>query len=156
MSDLIGFLLGLIASIPPAYDDYKDYLVNDLSWLLYPLFIAYIFFTYNTENFYLDVLVDFMLFVAISISFYLINRILGEEFGEADVILFFILIFYEPIINIGLGIPDYFIIIIVQNVIGILYVLYKYFLTKKIIKIPLVAMTPFSITTLFLLTILGI
>jgi len=152
MIDLIGLLLGFIASIPPAYDDYKDYLVSDLSWILYIPFIIYIVLKYWREFLSVYMVTDYILFIIISISFYSIDKILGKEFGEADIILFLLLIFYEPIINLGFGIPDYFIIIIVQNIYGALYGLYRKMRGLED-RIPLVAATPFTIATFILLTL---
>jgi len=39
---MIEYILGFIILIPPSIDDYKDYLVDDRSWLLSPLLLVYL------------------------------------------------------------------------------------------------------------------
>jgi len=75
------------------------------------------------------------------------------EFGEADLILYLVLILYEPIINLGLLIPDYLIMIILINLLGSSYAIYRR-IRGLDDKIPLVAFSLPALSIIYLIIIL--
>jgi len=75
------------------------------------------------------------------------------EFGEADLILYLVLILYEPIINLGLLIPDYLIMIILINLLGSFYAMYRR-IRGLDDRIPLVAFSLPSLLIIYLIIIL--
>jgi len=146
---MIEYIIGLLATIPSAYDDYIDYYVDDYNWIPYIPFILYNIFKYKDVFISATMFIDYFIYIVLLIS-YIIMRYKNILLGEADMILYFVLIFYEPIINLNLIIPDYIIIILTLNIIGLFYGLYKK-IRYNDDKIPLVFMTPFAIITLYLL-----
>jgi len=148
---VIEYIISILALIPAAYDDYKDFLVDDYSWL--PFIPAIPFMLYYSRGFKLNILlIDIVIYTIVFIPTYFILKKFGKEFGEADLILYFILIFYEPLINLGLLIPDYLFIILSVNIIGVVYGSVKKILTGDE-RIPLIAMSLPAIVILELITI---
>jgi len=151
---VIEYIISILALIPVAYDDYKDFLVDDYSWL--PFIPAIPFILYYSKELNLNLLfIDIIIYIIVFIPTYFILKKFGKEFGEADLILYFILIFYEPLINLGFPIPDYLFIILAVNIIGVIYGSVKKFLTGDE-RIPLIAMSLPAIVILELITILKV
>lgn len=138
---MIEYILGLLVLIPPAIDDYKDYLVSDWSWV--PTLILLGYLIYRRDLVMLDqlyIIMDFIMYLIVFIPLYLILKHKNMEFGEADLILYLVLIMYEPIINLRLLMPDYLVLILIINVLGLIYGSYQRIRGKED-KVPLVAMS---------------
>ena len=151
---MIEYILGLITLIPPSIDDYKDYLVDDKSWLLSPLLLVYLLIQRRLIlNDLLYIIIDLIIYCIVFVPLYLILRIKNMEFGEADLILYLILILYEPIINLGLLIPDYLIMIILINLLGLIYGIYRR-IRRLDDRIPLVAFSLPALSIIYLILIL--
>ncbi len=143
MSELILLFLPL-SLLPPAIDDLLDYYVDDVTWVPSIPFIVYALLVG------LDKLVGpLFIFLTLVVPLYLISRREGEMFGEGDLILYFIYVFYSVLMG---GVLHYIFLILFTNIYGFIFYVIRMFWGIKENVIPLIFLSPFSVfTTMFIL-----
>ena len=143
MSELILLFLPL-SLLPPAIDDLLDYYVDDVTWIPSIPFIVYALLVG------LDKLVGpLFIFLTLVVPLYLISRREGEMFGEGDLILYFIYVFYSVLMG---GVLHYIFLILFTNIYGFIFYVIRVLWGIKENVIPLIFLSPFSVfTTMFIL-----
>lgn len=142
MKDLILFFLPL-SLIPPAIDDLLDYYVDDFTWVPTIPIIIYVLIV-SPEA----LLGPLLIFSSIIIPLYLISRREGEMFGEGDLLLYFIYMFYAVLMG---GTLHYIILILLTNIYGFIFYLVRMLWGNREKVIPLIFLSPFSVfTTIFI------
>lgn len=142
MNNLILLFLPL-SLLPPAIDDLLDYYVDDVTWIPSIPLIIY------ALSMGLDKLVGpLLIYLTVIIPLYLILRRKGETFGEGDLILYFIYMFYSVLMG---GILHYILLILFTNVYGFIFYLIRMSWGIREDVIPLIFLSPFSVfTTIFI------
>lgn len=142
MKDLILFFLPL-SLIPPAIDDLLDYYVDDFTWIPTIPIIIYTLITSPSA-----LLGPLFIFLTIITPLYLISRKEGEMFGEGDLLLYFIYMFYAVLMG---GILHYILLILLTNIYGFMFYLLRMIWGNREKVIPLIFLSPFSVfTTMFI------
>jgi len=142
MKDLVIFFLPL-SLIPPAIDDLLDYYVDDFTWVPTIPIIIYVLIV-SPEA----LLGPLLIFSSIIIPLYLISRREGEMFGEGDLLLYFIYMFYAVLMG---GTLHYIILILLTNIYGFIFYLVRMLWGNREKVIPLIFLSPFSVfTTIFI------
>ncbi len=143
MSELILLFLPL-SLLPPAIDDLLDYYVDDVTWIPTIPFIVYALMV-DPEK----LVGPLFIFLTLVVPLYLISRKEGEMFGEGDLILYFIYMFYAVLMG---GVLHYIFLILFTNIYGFLFYVLRMAWGVKENVIPLIFLSPFSVfTTMFIM-----
>jgi len=143
MSELTLLFLPL-SLLPPAIDDLLDYYVDDITWVPCIPFIIYALITGLDKIFG-----PLFLFLTLVVPLYLISRREGEMFGEGDLILYFIYVFYSVLMG---GVIHYIFLILFTNIYGFIFYVIRMAWGIRENVIPLIFLSPFSVfTTMFIL-----
>jgi len=127
----------VLSLVPAALDDFVDYYVDDFMWLpTIPVVI------YSLTHFPFRVVEITPFYIVIFIPVYIVLNRLGEGFGEGDMILYFLYIFYASVFG---GLAAYLMLVLMTNTIGLFIPYLRRLLGLEGSAIPLISAGPAAI-----------